>query len=103
MAIGPIGRPVQLPPAPAINAGARQRTGTASTTPTQESQAAVYQSTAVVVRTYAVIRIDASNMVSVKVVDADTDEVLIEAPPSGLANLSDALKQATARLTRPPA
>jgi uncharacterized FlaG/YvyC family protein len=40
-------------------------------------------------RTYTEIRIDDTNKVSVKVFNADNDEVILQAPPDGLASMLD--------------
>ena len=99
MAIGPIGRPEPRPSLPTAGAIGVARPAAPLVTPrVADTHAAAYQPSTIVRRTFAIIRIDASNMVSVKVVDAETDEVLIEAPPSGMASLSDAMKQLTAAL-----
>jgi len=46
------------------------------------------------VPTYSVIRIDESDRVSVKIMNAETDEVILEYPPASLTELGNILRQA---------
>jgi hypothetical protein len=94
MAIGPISGPGSVPPVlPTTTATHKQPAPQHAAATTNVPPSTHIDS---VTRTYSEIRIDGANMVSVKVYDADTDQLILEAPPSAIEDLSDTLRQVVA-------